>query len=109
MVVVDASAIVALIDGGPDGAAVADRLDGHALVAPHLLDQEVMQAKCNAFTVRSPLRALPLPVDGEKTSSHGPEEANKWMGTGGTSDEAKREQRRPDLAGRPDWLRNSSC
>ena len=44
MVVVDASAIVALIDGGPDGAAVADSLDGHALVAPHLLDQEVMQA-----------------------------------------------------------------
>jgi len=42
MVVIDASAVVTLIDGGPAGERVADRIDGHALAAPYLVDQEVM-------------------------------------------------------------------
>ncbi len=44
MVVVDASAIVDAIYGGTErSTAVTDRLRGEPLVAPHLIDQEVMQ------------------------------------------------------------------
>lgn len=45
MIVVDASVIVtALGDDGPDGDRARDRLRGERLVAPHLLDLEVLSA-----------------------------------------------------------------
>lgn len=37
MIVVDASALVALLSAGVDGEWVADRVRGHELVAPHLV------------------------------------------------------------------------
>ena len=43
MLVIDASVLaVALIDGGPDGDRVRDRLRGEALAAPSLVDLEVL-------------------------------------------------------------------
>jgi predicted nucleic acid-binding protein len=43
MVIVDASAVIDALAGGPGlPARVADRLRGEALAAPHLIDQEVM-------------------------------------------------------------------
>jgi predicted nucleic acid-binding protein len=45
MIVVDASVVVtALADDGPDGDAVRARLRGERLVAPHLIDVEVLSA-----------------------------------------------------------------
>lgn len=45
MIVVDASIVVtALADDGPDGDAVRSRLRGERLVAPHLIDLEVLSA-----------------------------------------------------------------
>ena len=45
MIVVDASVIVAgLADDGPDGDRARDRLRGEDLVAPHLIDLEVVSA-----------------------------------------------------------------
>lgn len=45
MIVVDASIIVtALADDGPDGDRVRTRLRGERLVAPHLIDVEVLSA-----------------------------------------------------------------
>jgi predicted nucleic acid-binding protein len=43
MIVVDASALaVALGDDGPDGARVRERLRGHRLISPDLIDTEVI-------------------------------------------------------------------
>lgn len=45
MIVVDASIVVtALADDGPDGDRVRDRMRGERLVAPHLIDVEVLSA-----------------------------------------------------------------
>lgn len=45
MIVVDASVIVAgLADDGPDGDRARDRLRGEDLVAPHLIDLEILSA-----------------------------------------------------------------
>jgi predicted nucleic acid-binding protein len=45
VIVVDASVVVtALADDGPDGDRARDRLRGERLVAPHLLDVEVVSA-----------------------------------------------------------------
>lgn len=45
MIVVDASVVVtALADDGPDGDAARSRLTGARLVAPHLIDLEVVSA-----------------------------------------------------------------
>jgi predicted nucleic acid-binding protein len=40
-VIVDASAIAAIAFGEPEGAALADHLDGETLLAPHLIDFEL--------------------------------------------------------------------
>lgn len=43
-VVIDASVVVDLVRSGPAARRIVDRIAGHALVAPHLIDQEVMHA-----------------------------------------------------------------
>lgn len=64
MIVVDASIVtVALIDDGPDGAKVRAVLSGQALVAPELIDLEVLsvlrrQVRARAMTVRRAELAL---------------------------------------------------
>lgn len=64
MIVVDASIVtVALIDDGPDGAKVRAALSGQALVAPELIDLEVLsvlrrQVRARAMTVRRAELAL---------------------------------------------------
>lgn len=72
MIVVDASVLVtALGDDGPDGERHRERLRGERLIAPHLLDVEVVSAwrrlaaaghldERRAAFARADLRSLPL-------------------------------------------------
>jgi len=41
MIVVDASAVAAMLFGEPDGATIAAHLEGEALIAPQLIDYEL--------------------------------------------------------------------
>jgi predicted nucleic acid-binding protein len=53
--VIDASALIALLFAEEEGSAVADRIGGHQLVAPTLLDFEVVNA-CLSKIRRQPER-----------------------------------------------------
>ncbi len=44
MIVVDASAVAAMLFGEPDGATIAAHLQGETLVAPHVIDYEFAHA-----------------------------------------------------------------
>ncbi|MFP5322101.1 MAG: type II toxin-antitoxin system VapC family toxin [Acidimicrobiia bacterium] len=85
MIVVDASVVVtALADDGPDGDRVRQRLRGERLVAPHLIDVEVVSA-WRRFAAAGELddRRVRLAMDDLRSlrlqrTGHGPLLARCW-------------------------------